>query len=112
LVRETKNVSLIENPRVKPKELKPEGINFGAVAWVCCMAAYVYLNVKYRNSLPFFRGGDPSLLMAFFFMAGLIVIGSMYVWWANKRDSIKLEMEEIRAQYSNRVQVCERCWRT
>jgi hypothetical protein len=89
-------VSLIENPRVKPEELKPEGINFGAVAWVCCMAAYVYLNVKYRDSLPFFRGGNPNLLTAFFFMAGLIVIGSMYVWGANKRDAKKLEMEEIR----------------
>jgi hypothetical protein len=88
--------SLIENPRVKPKELKPEGINFGAVARLCCMAAYVYLNVKYRNSLPFFRGGNLNSPTPFFFMAGLIVIGASYVWWANKRDSHKLEMEEIR----------------
>jgi hypothetical protein len=89
------NVSLIENPRVKPKEIKPEGINFGAVAWVCCMAAYVYLNIKYRDSLPF-RGGTPNLPTLLIVISGLGVIGTVYVWWANKRDSDKLEMEEIR----------------
>ncbi len=74
---------------MKPKEIKPEGINFGRVVFVGCMAGYVYLNVKYRDSLPFFRGGNPNTLKWFLVtIGGLGVIGTVYVWWANRRDGL------------------------
>jgi hypothetical protein len=81
---------------VKPREIKPEGINFGAVAWVCCLAGYIYLNIKYRDRLPFFRGGSLHSPTPFLVIAALVGIGSMYVWWANRRDSNKSEMEAVR----------------
>jgi hypothetical protein len=93
------NVTLVENPRVKPKDIKPEGINFGAVVWVCCLAGYVYLNVKYRDTLPFFRGGGLNSPTPFVVIATLAALGTVYVWWANRRDSARgavMNMEEVR----------------
>ncbi len=66
---------------------KPEGMNLGAVLWVLWMGAFVYLMVKHRNTLPLFWGADPKSPFPFIVIGGLVVIGTVYVWWANRRDS-------------------------
>jgi hypothetical protein len=67
-------------------DMKPEGMNVGAVLWIVWMGVYFYLMVKGRNTLPFrWGGGNP--LRALGVVGALLSIGTIYVWWANRRDS-------------------------
>jgi membrane protein DedA with SNARE-associated domain len=65
--------------------MKPEGMNVGVVIWVLWMSAFVYLMVKGRNTFPLRGGADPLALLGL--AVALLAIGTIYVWWANRRDS-------------------------
>ena len=59
--------------------------NFGAVLWIIWMVIFVAVSWKERNTVPLRRSGNP--LVGLLFVGGLIAVGTVYVWWANRRDS-------------------------
>jgi hypothetical protein len=67
--------------------MKPEGMNVGAVLWIAWMGIFVYLIVKHRNTVPLYWGANPKSLGLFISMGALLAVGTIYVWWANRRDS-------------------------
>jgi hypothetical protein len=76
------NATPLENAR-----MKPEGTNVGAVLWIIWMTVFVYLMVKHRNTVPLSWGADPKSPGLFIGLGALLTIGTIYVWWANRRDS-------------------------
>jgi hypothetical protein len=70
----------------KPEEKSPEGMNFGFVLWAIWNVVFFTLMWRARHTLPLWWPGTPSLGKLILFGA-MMGIGTLYVWWANRRDS-------------------------
>jgi len=70
----------------RPEDKKPEGMDFGFVLWAVWNVVFFTLMWRGRNTLPLmWRSSDP--LAVVIMAGGMFVIGTVYVWWANRRDS-------------------------
>jgi len=63
---------------------KPEGMNLGVVLAVLWLFVLLAIGWKQRGSTPLW---EPNPERAFIVIGILVGLGTVYVWWANRRDS-------------------------
>jgi hypothetical protein len=63
-------------------------LNFMTYVVIACLLLILVKGYKVRNTISLYQGeGDGKLLLRLLIVLGLLVIGTVYVWWANRRDS-------------------------
>jgi hypothetical protein len=69
----------------RPKENKPEGMDLGFILWAIWNLVFFTLVWRARHILPlWWPGSNPIGKLVL--IGGMLGIGALYVWWANRRD--------------------------
>jgi hypothetical protein len=61
-------------------------LSFPVFVWMLFMVALFAVGWKHRNTVPLRWKSGPHSLTDLLVMAGLVAIGGLYVWWANRKD--------------------------